>query len=84
MDWRHKAACLDKDPELFFPIGNTGPALLQIEEAKQVCRGMHVRDALSAVGSGSRPGSRCLGAASAKTSGVRSSGAQRGPGSESA
>src|SRR6476659_3288531 len=45
MDWRHKAACLDKDPELFFPIGNTGPALLQIEEAKQVCRGCSVKDA---------------------------------------
>ena len=38
MDWRHEAACLDSDPELFFPIGNTGPALLQIEEAKAVCR----------------------------------------------
>lgn len=25
-------------PKLFFPIGNTGPALLQIEEAKAVCR----------------------------------------------
>ena len=37
MDWRHKAACLEEDPELFFPIGNTGPALLQIDEAKQVC-----------------------------------------------
>ena len=45
MDWRHKAACLDEDPELFFPIGNTGPALLQIEEAKQVCRRCEVRDA---------------------------------------
>ncbi|WP_327089665.1 WhiB family transcriptional regulator [Nonomuraea sp. NBC_01738] len=38
MDWRHRAACRDVDPELFFPIGNTGPALMQIDEAKQVCR----------------------------------------------
>ncbi|MBA3251906.1 MAG: WhiB family transcriptional regulator [Geodermatophilaceae bacterium] len=38
MDWRHRALCRDGDPELFFPIGNTGPALVQIEEAKAVCR----------------------------------------------
>ncbi|MEU3901605.1 WhiB family transcriptional regulator [Streptomyces sp. NPDC045251] len=38
MDWRHRAACREEDPELFFPIGTTGPALLQIEEAKAVCR----------------------------------------------
>jgi len=38
MDWRHEAACLEEDPELFFPIGNTGPALLQIDEAKAVCQ----------------------------------------------
>lgn len=38
MDWRSKAACLDEDPELFFPIGNTGPAVTQIQEAKQVCQ----------------------------------------------
>jgi WhiB family redox-sensing transcriptional regulator len=37
-DWRHEAACLDEDPELFFPIGNVGLAALQIEEAKAVCR----------------------------------------------
>jgi len=24
MDWRDKAACLTVDPELFFPVGNTG------------------------------------------------------------
>jgi Transcription factor WhiB. len=37
MTWRNRAACLDEGPELFFPIGNTGPALVQIEEAKGVC-----------------------------------------------
>jgi WhiB family redox-sensing transcriptional regulator len=37
MTWRNRSACLDEDPELFFPIGNTGPALLQIEEARAVC-----------------------------------------------
>ena len=44
MDWRHRAVCLDEDPELFFPIGNTGPAIMQIEEAKQVCRRCEVRE----------------------------------------
>ena len=44
MDWRHKAACLNEDPELFFPIGNTGPALAQIEEAKKVCMTCEVRE----------------------------------------
>ena len=36
MDWRSKAACLTVDPELFFPIGNTGPAITQVAEAKAV------------------------------------------------
>ena len=44
MDWRHRAACRDEDPELFFPIGNTGPALAQIEEAKKVCARCEVKD----------------------------------------
>ena len=44
MDWRHRAACRDEDPELFFPIGTPGPALLQIEEAKAVCRRCDVRE----------------------------------------
>lgn len=38
MDWRARAACRDEDPELFFPLGDSGPALLQIEDAKSVCR----------------------------------------------
>ncbi|MFH9016477.1 WhiB family transcriptional regulator [Streptomyces sp. NPDC017943] len=37
-DWRTQGACTKEDPELFFPIGTTGPALLQIAEAKAVCR----------------------------------------------
>ena len=44
MDWRHRAACLTEDPELFFPVGNTGPALMQIAEAKKVCRRCVVRE----------------------------------------
>jgi WhiB family transcriptional regulator, redox-sensing transcriptional regulator len=42
MDWRHQAACLDEDPELFFPVGTTGPALDQVEHAKSVCRSCDV------------------------------------------
>lgn len=44
MDWRHKAACLTEDPDLFFPVGNTGPALQQIEDAKKVCLVCIVRE----------------------------------------
>lgn len=36
-DWRASAACLDHDPELFFPLGDSGPWLLQIEQAKAIC-----------------------------------------------
>jgi len=37
LDWRDKSACLSVDPELFFPVGNTGPAVEQIDRAKAVC-----------------------------------------------
>ena len=42
-NWRDDAACLDADPDLFFPIGTTGPALDQINEAKQICLACPVR-----------------------------------------
>lgn len=44
VNWQSKGACRGEDPELFFPIGNTGPAMLQTEEAKQVCRRCDVRE----------------------------------------
>lgn len=37
-DWRYDAECRNEAAELFFPIGKTGEALLQIEDAKAVCR----------------------------------------------
>jgi len=39
------AACRTEDPELFFPIGTTGPAVQQTEDAKAVCRRCDVVDA---------------------------------------
>lgn len=36
--WRASAACRDSDPDLFFPVGTTGPAIEQIANAKAVCR----------------------------------------------
>lgn len=43
MEWVHRAKCKDEDPELFFPIGTTGPAAAQIEAAKAICMKCEVR-----------------------------------------
>ncbi len=43
MSWHDDAACRDEDPELFFPIGSTGAALLQLQQAKAVCAGCVVQ-----------------------------------------
>jgi WhiB family redox-sensing transcriptional regulator len=42
-DWRRQAACRGEDPELFFPAGSAGPALMQIAEAKKTCARCPVR-----------------------------------------
>ena len=44
MDWRHRSACLNENPDLFFPIGHAGPARAQVEVAKQVCGRCEVRE----------------------------------------
>jgi WhiB family redox-sensing transcriptional regulator len=36
-DWRDQALCRATDPELFFPVGTTGKALVAIDKAKSVC-----------------------------------------------
>lgn len=46
VDWRHAGACRERtpagkplhDPELWFPLGETGSALVQAAAAKAVCR----------------------------------------------
>jgi WhiB family redox-sensing transcriptional regulator len=38
MTWRNRSACLDQEPELFFPIGSSNPARRQEAQAKAVCR----------------------------------------------
>ncbi|MGC3002354.1 WhiB family transcriptional regulator [Streptomyces sp. G35A] len=43
-NWRNRAACRTEDPDLFFPIGTSGPALMQTEQAKTVCRRCPVRE----------------------------------------
>ena len=42
-DWRRDASCRDTNPDLFFPVGTTGPAIEQIAQAKAVCAQCEVR-----------------------------------------
>lgn len=43
MDWVHEANCRAADPDLFFPVGTSGPALAQAAAAKAVCATCDVR-----------------------------------------
>jgi hypothetical protein len=43
-DWRSRAACRGVEPELFFPVAESGPQwAAQVAEAKAVCAGCPVR-----------------------------------------
>lgn len=41
--WRSAAACRVADPDLFFPVSSSGPALEQVAEAKEICARCQVR-----------------------------------------
>ena len=43
--WRLSAACRQVDPELFFPVGTTGPAIEQVGLAKGICQACSVQEA---------------------------------------
>jgi len=43
VSWLEAAACQDCDPDLFFPDGRAGPALRQVEDAKEICRACPVQ-----------------------------------------
>jgi len=42
-DWRSAAACLSADPELFFPLSDSGKSAEQAARAKAICAGCPVR-----------------------------------------
>lgn len=44
IEWRDLAACNGHDPNLFFPAGETGPAVEQIRHAKAICASCEVQD----------------------------------------
>ncbi|MFD1930473.1 MULTISPECIES: WhiB family transcriptional regulator [Nonomuraea] len=43
LDRSRRAACLDEDPETFFPISLHGAGHTQLERAKAICHGCPVR-----------------------------------------
>ena len=43
--WRTRSACLNADPDLFFPISATAAAAPQVAWAKAICAGCPVRSA---------------------------------------
>lgn len=44
VEWRELAACRGYEPELFFPAGESGPAVPLICRAKRICASCRVRE----------------------------------------
>ncbi len=60
-DWRRSAACRNTEPDLFFPVGTTGPAVDQIDAAKRVCHACDALGTVSRLRAGHQPGVGRLG-----------------------
>ena len=43
MAWIEQGRCIGEDPELFFPVGTSGPAVAQAERAIALCLSCSVR-----------------------------------------
>jgi WhiB family transcriptional regulator, redox-sensing transcriptional regulator len=41
--WSAQGACLSADPDIFFPVSSTGPATVQLRQAKIICNRCPVR-----------------------------------------
>jgi len=41
--WWSRAACATADPDLFFPISHSGPAVRQVTRAKAICARCDIR-----------------------------------------
>lgn len=52
--WGQLAACRHADPELFFPVSESGPSLHQVTMAKAICTGCPVRAQCLAFALGTR------------------------------
>ncbi|HEY2285934.1 MAG TPA: WhiB family transcriptional regulator [Streptosporangiaceae bacterium] len=42
-DWRSRGACLNADPDVFFPISVAGASATQVRTARAICAGCPVR-----------------------------------------
>ena len=71
-NWRQFSACRDTDPDLFFPVGTTGPAIEQIESGQGRLHRVRGPPAVPRVRPHHQPGLRASGAAPPRRSAASS------------